>query len=192
MDKELNCPCCGATLKDAYAEANYGRVLLLDQCPACGGVWFDRWELYFVKEDSLTTLAKVDPVLFASEHSCKEKQGECPRCAAGLKDFIDPNIPKGASIKRCPSCSGLWLNRGELNKYAAYKASLKGMLQQMPGDAPLTTLRSLQKELDTSTLTKKDTPGTLMLDEPPLDGKEFATDVGFIILQTLLRLVFKF
>lgn len=60
------CPDCGGPLGGVYAEANYGRVLLLDQCRSCGGVWFDRWELYFLKDSSLGPLGRFDAGSFKS------------------------------------------------------------------------------------------------------------------------------
>lgn len=187
--KTLYCPGCGGTLKEVWAEANYGRVLLLDQCHDCGGVWFDRWELYFMKESSLRSLDSVDINTFLSAVPDRKGSGRCPGCDTGLNPFIDPFLPKDASIKRCAGCSGLWLNRGDLSKYASFKKSLKGNAEE-PGFNELNTLKHLQKELNTADIAKP--AQTAYLDEPPIDTKEVAKDIGFLILQTLLRLVFKF
>lgn len=193
QDKILNCPCCGGELKEVYAEANYGRVLLLDQCHGCGGVWFDKWELYFVKPGSLKTLEAVDVKGLLAPHTDKCGRNQCPKCSSELVAFNDPFLPKDASIKRCPACSGIWLNRGELGKYAGFKSALTGNLREA-NPSELETLKHLQKELKVSDIAK---PTTLELasaldNEPPLNTKEVAKDVGFLILQSLLRLVFKF
>ena len=190
--KTLQCPCCAGALKEAWAEANYGRVLLVDQCSSCGGVWFDRWELSFAKSSSIKTLHAVDIKAFLAEVTRKGGSCECPRCSVALVPFTDPSLPPDASIKRCPRCSGVWLNRGDLLKYASYRERFNRA--SAGPEQEIKTLKSLQKELDTS---KLGIPTTLELaaslgDEPPPDTKEVIKDVGFLILQALLRLVFKF
>src|SRR2546427_740981 len=48
-NRPLQCPGCGSSLKEVCAEANYGRDLLLDQCPDCGGIWFDYSGVFYHK-----------------------------------------------------------------------------------------------------------------------------------------------
>ncbi|MBI5493001.1 MAG: zf-TFIIB domain-containing protein [Deltaproteobacteria bacterium] len=192
-ERGLSCPECGGKLKEVYAEATYGRFLLLDQCRACGGVWFDKWELYFVKAESIKALEEVDLNALVSPVAGSAGSDKCPKCNVDLIPFNAPLLPKDASIKRCQRCSGLWLNRGELGKYARHRESFKkenGLYR--PG---LETLKHLQKELDVSNISAPSTLDTLQatsLDEPPIEPKELAKDVGFLVLQALLRLVFKF
>jgi Zn-finger nucleic acid-binding protein len=192
-EKKLVCPGCANTLEEAWAEANYGRVLLLDQCASCGGVWFDRWELYFAKAASIKSLNTVDMKAFLGSVPLRIGSNECPRCLILLVPFTDPSLPVDATIKRCPQCSGVWLNRRDLLKYASHKERFKPPTPA--GPAPeLKALKSLQKELNTS---KIGIPTTLELasaldDAPPIETKEVVKDMGFLILQALLRLVFKF
>jgi Zn-finger nucleic acid-binding protein len=194
-EKSLKCPECGAALRDVYAEANYGRVLLLKQCKRCGGVWFERWELYFLKDTGLASLASVDIQLLGA-HITKggDKPSACPECSKELKPFTDPLLPKDARILRCPGCSGLWLNRVGIRGYADYRASLKKTQAVLSPDAyqkRLEVLKKLQKELDTKGLQAEPRPGPSFFDMPEIDRKEFAKDFGFLILQALFRLVFK-
>lgn len=199
-NKPLLCPGCGGNLKDVYAEANYGRVLLLDQCEDCGGIWFDRWELYFLKTGAARRLAGVDPSAVLAENPLRVGSGECPRCKKGLAHFHDILLPKDASIKRCPGCSGLWLNRGELTKYADHKdktvngkgaKALNGAGKAEIEQAELKALKEMQKELDTDGLLRAaHEPGPL--DEPPIKPEELKKDIAVLILHTILRLVFKF
>lgn len=190
--KDIKCPGCGGGLKEVYVEANYGRVLIVDQCQGCGGVWFDRWELYFLKDSSIRSLGAVDVKSFLSGNPERKGGNECPRCAKPLQRFSDPGLPNDALIERCPSCSGLWLNRGELGKYAGHREGLKGPDKASP-TVELETLRTLQKELDASGITR---PGWSELAElsgdEPVNTQEVLKDMGFLILQSLLRLVFKF
>lgn len=190
----LLCPECGGALTEVYAEANYGRVLLLDQCHGCGGVWFDRWELYFVTEAAVRSLEGIDIKALLSGIVEPKGNGLCPKCEKGLKPFTDPNLPEDALMERCPQCSGIWLNRGELPKYRAHKKAFRANPAFEPRAAELATLKHLQKELKVTGIA---TPTTLELAsrldaEPPIDTKEVAKDLGFLALQSLLRLVFKF
>lgn len=192
--RELRCPGCGGAFKEVWAEANYGRVLLLDQCAGCGGVWFDKWELYLAKPSALRSLDKVDiPALLSPGLALRNGSGECPVCQVPLVPFTDPSLPKDATVKRCARCGGVWLNRGDLVKYAEYREARGAEPKTAPG-AELPVLKRLQKELNTGNLAS---PSTLDLassldNEPPIDTREVAVDMGFLILQALLRLVFKF
>lgn len=191
-NKTLTCPGCGGALAEVYAEANYGRVLLLDQCRGCGGVWFDRWELYFLRESSARTLEAVDVRSLLSENPPKAGGNACPKCSTALLPFIDPGLPKDATIRRCQGCGGVWLNRGDLGRYAAHKAALTGRPASGTDGKEVEVLRRLQKELKTADIARPTSlelsPG---LDDRPIEPKEFAMDVGFLILQSLMRLVFK-
>ncbi len=187
--KQKKCPGCGGDLKEVFAKATYGRVLLLDQCGRCGGVWFDRWELYFLKPDEALRLDTVDLNAIAALNPTLKGSGKCPACSVPLTDFNDPALPRDASLKRCPECSGLWLNRGELTKYAAHRASLQGAGKKAEPEGPkLETLKNLQKALDTSAIT---TPWTPAIDDSPIRPKEMARDLAPIILQILFKLIFK-
>lgn len=193
--KKLVCPECDGVLHEVFAEANYGRVLLLEQCKGCGGVWFDRFELYFVTGKSLKDLEAIDSNSFVAKPPAKAGKGLCPKCGKPLAVFTDPNLPKDALIERCHGCNGLWLNRGELGKYAARKKTFSGS-RPIDGAGPseLGALKNLQKELKLGSLA---VPTTMELasnlqDEPPVNSKEVAKDMAFLALQSLMRLVFKF
>jgi len=188
------CPGCGGVLEEVYASATYGRVLLLDQCGACGGVWFDRWELYFLGPGEAKRLESVDHAAMAAPNPAKKGSGVCPLCAVGLLDFKDPALPPDACIKRCPKCSGLWLNRGELVKYAEHRARLRGNAASVQTGAALPppgvkTLASLQKALDTSAVSR---PWSLpeQAYAAPLTASEVAEDLVPVILRILFSIIF--
>lgn len=188
----LRCPACAGALKEVYAKANYGRVLLVDQCTVCGGVWFDRWELYMLHKASASDLDSIDVKSLLAGNPDVRGSGNCPRCSLPLVDFKDPGLPPDASIKRCAQCSGLWLNRGEISKYANHRDGFKKRVAPDANGVDVETLRHLQKELDLTRITGP-APEAAALDgnEPPLDTKEIVTDLGFLAIQTLLRLLFK-
>ncbi len=194
--KRKICPGCGGVLEEVYASATYGRVLLLDQCPACGGLWFDRWELYFLGPGEAERLDPIDAPAVVSPNPEKKGAGRCPVCGAALTDFKDPSLPADACIKRCPECSGLWLNRGELARYAEHRALLKGAGAHgpaggrgLPGPG-IETLRNLQKALDTGAVSRPFTPAPQFGERAPLTAREAAEDLVPIILRILLNMVF--
>lgn len=193
--EKLVCPECGGALHEVFAEANYGRVLLLEQCRGCGGVWFDRFELYFVTGSSLKELEAMDRATFAAKPPDEAGKGLCPKCEKPLAIFTDPNLPKDALIERCKGCSGLWLNRGEIGKYAAHRKTFSGSRpDDGAGPSELGALKGLQKELKLGSLavpTAMELASNLR-DEPPLDSREVAKDMASLALQSLVRLVFKF
>ena len=191
-DEVLICPGCGGALGHVRAEANYGRVLLLDQCADCGGVWFDRWELYFALPVSLLTLREMDWATFHAANPSKKGGGECPRCARPFTPFTDPMLPEDAEIDRCARCNGLWLNRGGLEKYARHKAGFAGQSPSASTASELKVLKNLQKELDTSRMVALPEPHAFLGEEAPIETGELLKDMGFLILQSLVRLVFKF
>src|SRR6185295_9504392 len=132
----LLCPGCGSLLKQVSAEANYGRFLLLDQCAGCGGIWFDTWELYYLKNEEANRLDPVDREKLLTLSSFKKGPDQCPRCEVDLEPFQDPVLPKDARIERCSKCNGLWLNRGDLHRYAEHKAGLIGQQAGRPAQQP--------------------------------------------------------
>jgi Zn-finger nucleic acid-binding protein len=199
----LSCPGCGSLLKEVYAEANYGRYLLLDQCPDCGGIWFDTWELYYLKNEEASRLDPVDREKILVFNSFKKRPDECPRCGVDLEPFHDHNLPKDAKIERCGKCNGLWLNRGELHRYAGYKAGMiekqgrppahRRAVHPIPasknGSNNLESLKILGQALSTRVI-----PDIVIqqdLFDPELNRAELAKDLISVIIQVLLRLVLK-
>jgi len=189
--KDSPCPGCGGSLKGVYAEANYGRYLMLDQCQNCGGIWFDRWELYFLRDDEANRLDPIDGERLLIPTTFRKGLCICPRCEVDLESFHDPNLPEDARIERCHQCNGLWLKRGELKRYANHKKALgktqttSPSLNQEDCQKRLETLQGLGKALSTRV-----TP-EINLDEPEMGGTELKKDLVFLILQVLLRLILK-
>jgi Zn-finger nucleic acid-binding protein len=113
----LTCPQCATALNEVKAEAITGYLIVLDQCPGCGGIWCDRWELYPITAAAAEQLDAVDRMALQQPNQAADCQLECPRCRARLFRFRDPAIPADARIERCPNCDGMWFNRGELRRF---------------------------------------------------------------------------
>ncbi len=202
-DTPFPCPGCGNGLKGVYAEAHYGRYLLLDQCQACGGIWFDRWELYYLEEEETNRLDPVDRERLLTLSSFKKGPDLCPRCQVGLQPFRDPSLPEDARIERCPGCNGLWLNRGELRKYTGHKTTLRNRGtdsgHQRPDISPHPTLEQNPKKLEAlqklgqalSTTVSPQISGPSTLGEIEIDSAELTKDLVSVVLQVLLRLILK-
>jgi len=89
--------------------------LILDRCRACGGVWFDQAEVQRVMG---AVASRTEVARATSEGSTGERApldlllGSCPGCKVGLRPFEVPNAK--ASIEVCPTCLGVWFDRGEV------------------------------------------------------------------------------
>ncbi len=114
MTATVPCPDCGTALAAVQAKARTGYLLALDQCGRCGGVWFDRWELFPLHHEEVARLDPLDGERLASEVA-ETTLGSCPRCEIDLRPFRDPNVPADARIARCAVCEGMWLQRGQLS-----------------------------------------------------------------------------
>ncbi len=107
----MNCPRCKTQL--SVETINDIRISFdIDTCPNCGGTWFDKGELE--KIDKV-----IEPILFEIRKiPGKSEQLEvlnCPSCDhhPQLEKAEHPRDKK-VIIDYCPSCKGIWLDRGEL------------------------------------------------------------------------------
>lgn len=118
----IKCPVCNKDLKTITYQNQE-----VDVCQACGGVWFDKGELLKVV-DGLLSKDLVDPESVKEAYGKKAVSSEdidkfqrcCPRCKVGFEVFnfsYDSNV----FLDRCPSCSGIWADKGEWRAIAKYK-----------------------------------------------------------------------
>lgn len=203
--KTVRCPDCNGTMHEVYVEANYGRVLIVDQCAGCGEVWFDRWELCFLKDSALEGLHAVDRMALSAVAQALEAlplpgqiltgmmttgSNRCPRCNVGLKPLVDPSLPPDVKMRRCPGCSGMLLGRASIAAYAAHKR--KRINKSASGAPPIGVehLKKLQADLKTTTI--GESPATMSgHNAAPIDTKEIAKDMGVLLLEALARMVLK-
>ena len=113
----VTCPQCAEQLKEVTAPATLGYAIVLDQCPRCGGIWCDRWELYPVTAAAADRLDPIDQDALRQPSPVRTELVGCPRCHARMQRLRDPTLPQDACIERCPNCDGMWLNRGELRRF---------------------------------------------------------------------------
>lgn len=116
----LKCPNGDGDLKPVRAPARLGMELLLDQCGSCGGIWFDRFELFQLNESQAASIDRMDDSTFRFPAGTAEEP-PCPRCGRALFTFKDPNIPANIQMFICGDCEGIWLNHGLLAEYASFR-----------------------------------------------------------------------
>ncbi|HZD42227.1 MAG TPA: zf-TFIIB domain-containing protein, partial [Terriglobales bacterium] len=113
----VRCPQCKIPMNAVTARANPGSLIELDQCPQCGGIWCDKWELFPIQPDEAARLEPVDQGLLRAPTSGIKRTLHCPRCTARLTMPRDPMLSADLQLRRCPKCDGIWLNRGQLTRY---------------------------------------------------------------------------
>ena len=184
-------------MNEVRAEAITGYLIVLDQCPRCGGIWCDRWELYPITAAAAGELDGVDQILLRQPIQAADHQLECPRCRARLFRFRDPTIPADARIERCPNCDGVWFNRGELRRFKERRTPSVASAQP---DASQTVSDAQVGELAHRALgSRQSLPTVRSLDDfdMPQQVDATATDVreelkasaGWLIARAILRLL---
>jgi Zn-finger nucleic acid-binding protein len=190
----LTCPHCSAAMREVHAEATTGYCVLLDQCPACGGIWCDRWELYPLTPAAAQRIDRVDDAALQRPLAAAAADPlACPRCRARMYRFHDPVLPNDARIERCPNCDGMWLNRGELWRFkhrgaaqppqaaTTTPAEVERLATQV-SDKPPPTVASLGAAFE---------PAASPAAPDDVTG-ELARGAGWLIARALIRLLFHF
>jgi membrane associated rhomboid family serine protease len=105
----LICPKC---LSDMSAIDHQG--VTIDVCPGCRGIWLDPGELAFLlgADEDLPTTPET---MGTGTRYLETSTYICPRCQGGFDTF---EYAPGTNlfIDRCKSCSGIYLDAGELKK----------------------------------------------------------------------------
>ena len=97
--------------------------ITLDVCPGCRGLWFDPGELQRLVGD-LLDFYSLDEI-----RDCKRMIEACPGCGEELKEKA---IVAGGSLRidSCPSCSGAFLDSGELERIRRVAAKRHGFVRE--------------------------------------------------------------
>lgn len=117
----MKCPNCSHTMHQVKTKCHYGIPIVLDQCPSCGGLWFDKSELFRTKHGAAKKIELIDEKILGQIKPLKKERLKCPQDDAKLRIFSDLNFPKEIQIESCPKCGGFWFNRGEFAKYQDIK-----------------------------------------------------------------------
>lgn len=112
MRQPIQCPKCGerADIVDVSG-------VVIDRCPACGGIWLDATELKPLRE-AHGVADRVD----RGGPQVQPAQGQkgavlCPRDRSMLIRMSDPEQPH-VRFESCTVCGGIFLDAGELRDLA--------------------------------------------------------------------------
>ena len=126
------CPNDGAGMRQVKVMSHYGQAIVLEQCAKCGGIWFDESELYRAKQGEAARIEMLDVEELRSPAAIQNASLLCPRDGAVLSRFQDRYFPGDIILERCPSCNGVWLNRGQFTRYQEYREALKRPKEKSP------------------------------------------------------------
>ena len=98
------------------------RGIVLDDCPQCGGIWFDDGELCkLIKSDDNLAMASLEckcaksPVVDIRERA----QKLCPNCDERLTPYKYA-YSSDVVLDECDKCFGVWIQDGELQQIDSY------------------------------------------------------------------------
>lgn len=133
----MQCPADNSKLEQVLLLSHYNASIFVDQCGICGGVWFDESELFTVKKGQEDKLKHLDSKSFKEISHINDKDFLCPKDKHKMVPYNDPLLPKDIVIKRCPCCSGLWLNRADFAIYQKHRSNLFDKIEKQEKDRKL-------------------------------------------------------
>jgi Zn-finger nucleic acid-binding protein len=118
------CPNDRTEMRQVKIVGHYGRTIFVDQCKQCGGIWFDEAELFRAKQGEAEEIEMLDTGNLRAPATIENSTLICPRDDAKMHRFTDRYFPQDIVLVRCPSCQGIWLNRGMFTKYQQFRQEL--------------------------------------------------------------------
>jgi len=121
----MKCPNDNTEMYQVKIEGHYGQPILLKQCKECGGIWFDEMELFSARHGEAEKIEVFDSKGLWTPTNIEKRILRCPLDQSELFRFKDRYFLKGIILERCPSCNGIWLNRGGFTKFQQARQELK-------------------------------------------------------------------
>jgi Zn-finger nucleic acid-binding protein len=189
------CPVDKAEMHRVKIISHYGQPIELDQCEICGGIWFDESELFRAKQGEAEKIELLDINTLKKPSMIENSRLICPRDQTVLYQFNDRYFPKDIILARCPTCKGIWLNRGLFTKYQRFRQELKLKKEQTAEDKQLEErVRKLiaahQSQNPDETLERLDE--FLAPSVASEEGSGKTADIIMFIIMTLLRVFLPF
>ena len=159
--------------------SHYGGPIIVDQCERCGGIWFDQSELFRAKQGEAEEIEVLNTEMLRTPSVIEDSTLLCPRDQAAMTRFTDKYFPQDIVLVRCPSCHGIWLNRGTFTKYQQFRQKL------MPK----------KKSLEDERLEKSIAPLIVSYNyecERSNEEQRRDVDTALNVLKTILRLILRF
>lgn len=111
----MKCPRCKKSLSSALVSNTE-----VDYCSICLGLWFEKEELRWAKDEQDKNLNWLDIDLWQDKDKFKLSFGarSCPACRIPLYEvyYGDSKV----IVDVCSLCKGIWLDRGEFKKIINY------------------------------------------------------------------------
>lgn len=118
----MKCPRCQSDLSVRTYEAD----VQVDECPDCHGMWLDAGELDriegAVENDYSEQLRRPDHTVARSFEMARQRalpDIDCPKCSQRM-DRKECHYASGVLVDLCPACSGVWLDRGEIQSLEVF------------------------------------------------------------------------
>ena len=124
-------------MRQAKIASHYGGPIFVDQCRECGGIWFDESELFRAKQGEAEKIEAVNAEILRTPSTIESSRLTCPRDNAAMHRFTDKYFPQDIVFVRCPSCRGIWLNRGIFTRYQQFRRQLMRPKKRSPQDERL-------------------------------------------------------
>ncbi len=112
----MQCPKDKSPLSPTVYEAD----VTVERCPTCGGTWLDAGELERIEQtvgrDYREAIANMPSDTIAAIEMAYQKSAPervCPKCGRAM-ERREHGYCSQIMIDICPSCRGVWLDRGEL------------------------------------------------------------------------------
>jgi Zn-finger nucleic acid-binding protein len=121
----MKCPNDNTEMSQVKIESHYGQPIILEQCKECGGIWFDKMKLFSARSGEAEKIEVLDSKTLWTPTNIVTRIRRCPLDQSELFRFKDRYFLKGVILERCPSCNGIWLNRGEFTKFQHARQELK-------------------------------------------------------------------
>lgn len=109
VPKENQCPRCQKNLRETKPDEISNVVV--DICPKCFGMWFERGELDRLDKSVWTNIESYKFHKTEGDHPA----APCPKCLMTLRSVVPDDFPE-VTLDRCTSCEGFWLDAGELDR----------------------------------------------------------------------------
>jgi Zn-finger nucleic acid-binding protein len=105
---------------------NYEADIDVGACPSCGGMWLEKGELEAIEDvrehDYTEELARMPDLGYRAYDFALAKGGRvlrCPKCARDMEAREYARCSQ-VMIDVCPSCHGIWLDKGELESLEVF------------------------------------------------------------------------
>jgi Zn-finger nucleic acid-binding protein len=189
-------------MRQVKTVGHYGGPIIIDQCEKCGGIWFDEAELFRAKQGEAEKIEMLDTGILRTLSTIEDSTLLCPRDDSAMARFTDKYFPRDIVLVRCPSCHGIWLNRGMFTKYQQFRQELI-RAKQSPQDEKLKEriarlIEAHESGRSTGTLRRLGEFLSTPIDVDHTPDIDDTTDVSNVagtaltILLAILRLIFRF